>query len=213
MAGAIMRAEADVLEKKIVEAVQNNVDKKDQDDAKALGVVNHLLDADAGVINMPQQQLDEIIFKASPVVKITIFNQAQSFRQQNWKREEDRVKLTRVIPIFKALIASDTEDKYHRNHGQLGYTLKDKIDPDYKTAESELSKAMEIRDKSGKKGRWLLYEFNRAFCRISVNAIENKEVYPKAAIYADIQAASQVSSIQELISKLDLFGEWLKNNA
>jgi hypothetical protein len=212
MAGAIMKAETELLKEQIVNEVQNKVQKKEQNDARALSIVNQMLDADPGVVNIKQDDLNEFICRASPVVRVTIFNQAQLFRQENWRDDEDRNKLIRVIPIFKALITCDTEGKFHRNHAQLGYTLKDQVNPEYKAAEAEFTKAMNIRDKEGKNGKWLLYEFNRAYCRIKINEKDAKDVFSQDDIYKDIQAAAQSNSIKNIISREGVFIEWLKNH-
>lgn len=209
MAGAIMKAEREALKEEIVKEVQNKTDEKEQNDAKALSVINQLLDGDAGVASMSQETLNEVVAKASPVVKVTIFNQAQSFRQDNWKDGKPE-KLHRVVPVFKALIACDTENKYHRNHGQLGYTLKDKTAPEYEEAEAELTSAMSIRDKTGKEGKWLLYEFNRAYCRIKINQEQQKEAFPVASIYQDLQKAAQSRAIRDIIQREGIFIDWLK---
>ncbi|HEV7333159.1 MAG TPA: hypothetical protein VGN63_19140 [Flavisolibacter sp.] len=209
MAGAIMKAEADVLKEQIVKEVQNKVDEKEQYDAKALSIVNQILNADAGAVNISQEALNTIVSNASPVVKVTIFDHAQRFRQERWS-DGSFDKLSRVVPIFRALIACDVENKYHRNHGQLGYALKDKTNPDYPDAETEFTKAIEIRDRTGKQGKWLLYEFNRAYCRIKINELQQKEVFPIAAIYQDLQKASQAKAIKEIIVNEALFMDWLR---
>lgn len=212
MAGAIMKAEAEALKEQIVKEVQNKVDIKEQYDAKALSVVNQLLDADSGVRNMSEEAINEIIAKASPVVKVTIFNQAQRFRKLNWKNEKNEHKIARTIPIFKALIKCDFDGKYHRNHGQLGFALKDQTNYDYELAVTEITKAIEIRDKTGKQGGWLLYEYNRAYCRIKINEMNNKEIHSKEDIYMDIQTASKLNPIKDIISREPVFTNWLKKN-
>ena len=45
------------------------------------------------------------------------------------------------------MIECDTDKKYHRNHGQLGFALKDRQPPDWTRAEKELSTAIEMRDR------------------------------------------------------------------
>lgn len=208
MAGAIRRAEADALRNEIVKAVEDRAGRKEQVDAAALSLVHQLLDA--GTVNLTQENINKIIEQASPVLKVSIFNQARAFRQEHWVEEKE--KLSRVIPIFHALIACDTEQEYHRNYGQLAYALKDKPDPDYAGAEAALTKAMEIRDKTGKQGKWLLYEFNRAYCRIMINRAQGKEVYPVDAIYEDIQKAGQTRPMKDLLLREPVIVDWLKEN-
>ncbi|KGO91951.1 hypothetical protein [Flavobacterium subsaxonicum] len=208
MAGAILEAE---MEQRIADTVQNTVDERGKFDAKALSIVNNLLDPDISVDPVTQDELNDIVSQASPVVKVTIFNHAQNFRQKYWRKPEDRFKIERTIPVFKTLIFCDTDDKYHRNHGQLGYALKDKNNPDYKAAEEEFTKAMQIRNRLGKEGHWLLYEFNRAFCRIKINEMGNA-IYGQDLIYQDIKAAAKMPDIKNIIDTEEPFVSWLKTN-
>ncbi len=67
-------------------------------------------------------------------------------QQKQWMVE-------RTIPIFEALMRNDPEN--HRIHAQLGYALLGKKEPDWLTAKAELSKAIELRDKSPDKGKLL----------------------------------------------------------
>ncbi len=76
--------------------------------------------------------------------------------------------MERTIPVFRALIASDPEGRFHRNHGQLGFALKDKEPPDWREAEAELTNAIMIRGDPNVEGYWL-YELNRAICRIKLD--------------------------------------------
>ena len=69
--------------------------------------------------------------------------------------------------MFYALIAADTDNKYHRTHGSLGWALKDKIPPDWRGARAELTRAIAIRDRLNITG-WRLYEANRAVCNINI---------------------------------------------
>ena len=69
--------------------------------------------------------------------------------------------------MFYALIAADTDNKYHRTHGSLGWALKDKISPDWREAKTELTRAIAIRDRLNITG-WRLYEANRAVCSINI---------------------------------------------
>ena len=53
--------------------------------------------------------------------------------------------MERTIPIFRALITSDTEKRYHANFAQLGFALKDQRKPAWSEAEEALSRAIAIR--------------------------------------------------------------------
>lgn len=75
--------------------------------------------------------------------------------------------MKRVIPIFQALIESDPEGLHHRYRGQLGYALKDQPGAAWEQADAALTKAIELRGPPQK--GWVLYEFNRALCRIAMS--------------------------------------------
>jgi len=83
----------------------------------------------------------------------------------NMNANKELMELT--IPVFRALIAADTDNKYHRNHGSLGWALKDKRSPDWREAKDELTKAIAIRARLNITG-WRLYEANRAVCNINI---------------------------------------------
>jgi len=80
---------------------------------------------------------------------------------------DDKALMALTIPVFYAPIAADTDNKYHRNHGSLGWALKDKSPPDWREAKVELTKAIAIRDSLNITG-WRLYEANRAVCNIRI---------------------------------------------
>jgi hypothetical protein len=93
---------------------------------------------------------------------------ARRFRATHYERRPEL--LVRTIPIFQALIEDDKDNEFHRNHGQLGFVYKDQQPhPQWKLAEAELSRAIEIRDNQNA-GGFLLYELNRAICNIQLGA-------------------------------------------
>jgi hypothetical protein len=141
---------------------------KDKKDATAIALVNKHLDTDPDMLPISDTELKTAILSSSAKARVEIFTTARAFRKSMWEKER-RDLLNKVVPIFEVLIECDTENKYHRNHGQLGYALKDKTDPNYQLAEEELSKAIEIRDKSKVQG-FRSYEFNRFICKIFLKA-------------------------------------------
>jgi hypothetical protein len=99
------------------------------------------------------------------------------------------------------LIASDTADRFHRNHGELGYAPK----PDWKAAELELTKAIEIRDRIGESG-YGGYEFNRAVCRVHLNR-------PTGDIVADFRKSARDKWVRNWKPQEDAaVSEWLQQN-
>ena len=150
-------------------------------DAIAIKLVDRQLDDDADTPEVPKQELQEAISSSASQTKVLIFEQARRCRKDCTADDGRQPLLRQAIPIFEALIEDDAENKYHRNHGQLGFILKDKLNPDWQRAEAELSRAIEIRDRQGEKG-FLAYEFNRALCRIRLD-------YPRDDILADLDLA------------------------
>lgn len=136
-------------------------------DAHALALAERQMNPGGDTPSPTPQELSDGIRKASQPVKIQIFAKANTMRADNWRTNKAKMELT--IPIFRALITSDGERRYHRNHGQLGYALKDQQTPDWGSAEAELAEAITIRDGAGETG-FRLYELNRALCRINLHA-------------------------------------------
>jgi hypothetical protein len=148
--------------------VKKLLDEQAARDATALALLERTLNPAAGVSPPTQRELDKAIAAASPQVKTQAFLQACRQRKESWKRDEDKEKMERTLPVFMALIASDINKEYHRNHAQLGYALKDSREPRWSEAEKALSEAIERRDRSGDSGKWILYEFNHALCLIAL---------------------------------------------
>jgi hypothetical protein len=123
--------------------------------------------------------------------------------------------MERTIPIFRALAASDPDDEYHANHGQLGFALKDLGDPFLEEAESELTQAIAIRDYRQERD-WLWYEGNRAFCRIMLDpafkrgAPSGQEA--RELILDDLSAAYRASDIAPVIEEQEPYYSWMAVN-
>jgi hypothetical protein len=178
-------------------------------DAKALNFIQGYLNPSPGVPPVGkdekeiQEKLESVIIPTSRSVKAQIFYQAQKVRSENWRDSQNKPKMELTIPIFRALIASDKDNIYYANHGQLGFALKDKNHPtldDWKEAENELTKAIEIRGSWREKG-WLFYEFNRAICRIKLDDNFSKGIKSNKDDY-----------LIELIKKDSLIAGWIKLN-
>ena len=190
-----------------------SLEEQTEIDKKALSLVERLLNPISGTPIPSQDELNAAMKPASTPARSRIFYKAQKLREENW--QGDKVKMARTIPIFRALIAADAENVYPANHAELGFALKDQDDQHRREAEEELSKAIEIRNSLGKKG-YLIYEFNRAFCRIyqdpgfKAGPSDDKT---KQAILADLKAAAQEPSVKALIEKEPAITTWLGNNS
>lgn len=189
-------------------------------DARALNLLDKVLIKDPDPEEFPRamEELKEKLKKASKNVRVTAFIKARAFRVEN---EVNETVANSIIPIFEVLIECDKEDKYHRNHAQLAYTLKDKPNPDYERAEKELTRAIEVRDRMGEKG-YFIYEFNRAMCKILAdsNLKENKaSLKPVVEIVSqDLHAAAKNKYWDDIIkgrlekSRNAHLHKWIKIN-
>lgn len=183
-------------------------------DARALRLSGQQLAGD-DADRPTQSELDEAMKAASTDTRSHIFYRAQLQRWRNWKEDVTKPVMERAIPVFRALIASDSDNKYHANHGQLGYALKDKRNPDWAEAEKELSAAIAIRGDAGDHN-WSIYEFNRAYCRIKLDpAVENdspSSEEAKTRIIADLAVGIEDVWVNDLIEKDPLINKWLRVN-
>lgn len=113
------------------------------------------------------EKLDRAIKAASDAKQSSIFIEAEHIRSENWDKPATKTKMERTIPIFRSLINSTAQQPYYRYYGELGFALKDKQDPEWKEAETLLSKAIELRGDWQEHGAWTsYYEFNLAICKI-----------------------------------------------
>lgn len=198
--------------------VENKVsefEKQAEIDAKALSIVQRQLNPGTDISQISQEVMNAAIQPASSRVKAQAFYMAHEVRSANWRNRQTKPKMERTIPIFRALIADDTDDIYHANHGQLGFALKDQRKPNWKEAESELTKAIKLRGPWREHG-WLFYEFNRAICRINLDGASEQEEQTdektKRTILDDLKAASHASEIDKLIADDPTISKWMKIN-
>lgn len=177
----------------VPQAVQETQQEQDASDAHALGLALRQLDPEPGVTSPSQDDLNTAVGQASQSMRIQIFQLARAQRSACWNDSSLRPKVELTIPVFRALIAADSEERFHRNHAQLGYALKDKLQPDYAEAEKELSRAIAIRDRHEQKG-FLLYEFARAVCRIKLGE-------PRERIVADLSMAAKSTYLRQWLER------------
>lgn len=186
--------------------------KQSELDVKALNLTYRQLNPGSDLPDVSDEELKNAVGVASRPIKVQIFNQAWRIRGDNWR--DNKPLMERTIPIFRALIHSDTEGRYHLNHGQLGFALKDQRQPDWAEAERELSTAIQIRE-SWKQHGWLFYEFNRAICRIMLDESfakdESSTPDAQSVIVADIRAAWK-SELKKLILQDTTISRWMKTN-
>ena len=198
--------------RKAEDAVDRRLQVQAERDAKAISLIDRQLQPTSGVPPVSQEELTKAITEASPPVKAQAFLRAQDQRRKTYdKKKED---MERTIPIFRALIASDSEGRFHRNHGQLGYALKDQRTPAWKEAEAELSKAIGMRGNPGRS--YHLYEANRAVCRINqdpaLTAERSSAPETKKAILDDLRYASMHPKVREGLTDPSEVRRWAELN-
>ena len=191
-----------------IEKVEQTLRDQAQQDVDALGLANRQLDPEPGAPADPDQNtLDESMKSASPLVRAQVFARARDQRRRTTGKTDERSvdRHARTTPVFRALIAADPEQQFHRNHGQLGFALKDREPPEWQSAEAELSEAIRVRDQLGQTG-FLLYEFNRAVCRIHLRPDSPD------AILADMRAAAQSNWLRRQLLEQDPWKTWLSEH-
>jgi len=180
-------------------------------DANALSLLHRWLEPESGEPQISEQELQDTLRRASPSVKVHAFYRAQGLRSDTWR--SDKALMERTIPIFQALAASN-QDRFHRDYAQLGYALKDQRQPDCEAAFAALDKAIDIRG-TWKENGWVMYEFNRAICRIELDdEFRAGRPSPKAvteAVVADLRVAAHSSYVREQFETPPV-REWLELN-
>lgn len=116
---------------------------------------------------------------------------------------------------FRALIAADKDERFHRHFAELSYALKDSREPDFKGAETALTKAMDIRDRQGVPG-YRFYELNRAVCRIQQDPTPDpsrpSEKKTLERILADLHRAAEEPKPAAVLAEDAVILNWLARN-
>jgi hypothetical protein len=195
------------------EGIARQLEEQAAHDAKALALVARQLTLIEGAPAITPRELEDALREASPSMRVLAFDRAYEVRTANWQRNKELME--RTIPVFRALVAIDVNNEYHRNHGQLGYALKDQRSPDWKAAQAELSEAIRIRGEWRTQG-WLFYEFNRALCRIMLDAefkqgrVSNPETVSE--VMRDLQVATKWSKTARALEAETEIQRWLRLN-
>lgn len=176
LTGAFARAEAsamrsylddrlDTMAKDVDErivGVKNEVEDQKRRDVEALSLVERQLDPQAPGVNATE--LDGAVAAASPAVKIQVFLRAREQRASSWRQDLPRVE--RTIPVFEALIASDSEHRFHPHFAQLAFALKDSRPPALRrlpsrTRTSSVSRRQRDARFRGPRVPWLVFAAQR----------------------------------------------------
>ena len=191
------KVDAALLEPAFQQQIEAAVDEQSRKDADVLALVDRQL---TGHNPSSQDELNKALANGSRLALTQTYQRAEWQRKATWKsmNREEQAALARTVPIFRALVAADPDEKYHRSLGSLGYTLKDIQTPIYPEAKDVLSKAIAIRDREGI-SHFKLYEWNRAICTIMLDSDYSNSrpstSEQQQAILADLRAAAVLSDV------------------
>ncbi|MFI1435774.1 hypothetical protein [Streptomyces lydicus] len=129
-------------------------------DARAIEVVNRVLNPPWGTAPAPQDALDVKVREATEETRIWIFHIVRDVLSP--PREEAKIRQT--VPVLRALMKAVPD--YHQYRGYLGIALATKSEPDWAEAEKMLTEAIEGR--ATPEEGWLNYEYQRVRCRINL---------------------------------------------
>jgi hypothetical protein len=209
LAGQLARADLEAIVER-VDQIAKSQEEQPQIDAAALSLVARQLNLSGGDLPVKANELVDSIRKASAPVKVTVFNQTRSARKA--AETQDKGAIERTIPIFEALIVSDVEGQFHRNHAQLAYAHMEKVNPDLTKAEQELTTAINMRG-SWQYNNFTIYELNRAICRIRLDknfaAHQVSDADNKQRILSDLRVAYLSDPT---LSNVETISEWKRVN-
>ncbi len=207
--------EADEDDVKRLDDKLNQLERRHLADAKALALVNEQLNRGPDDAAASEDKIASTIRAASTPIKIQIFDLAER-ASDNQQAIDYHLKNHTAVSIFKGLIASDDNRRYHRNFSELSYALSRSQPPDLQGAESAISAAMESRDRFGLRG-WKYYELRRARYRIQMDSnYRNNEKSAedvRARIIADLKIAfKEHENGERWLKENPDIGKWVKLN-
>ncbi len=154
----------------------------------ALSLANRQLHGDVGAAGIDVNRMTNAIQRSSLSVRYAIMSMAQTLRRETWYG--DKYRMERTIPVFMALIQA--VPNWHDPYGQLGYALKDKLEPDWKGALSNLEKAIQLRGSDVASGYY--YSYCKALCLIKLDENFARREPADARARATIVAALKVAA-------------------
>jgi hypothetical protein len=159
--------------------------------------------------------LTDALKAATPGVRSQAFFLARRQRQETLGEgsDEEETEFTRLsIPVFRALIDCDTDERFHRPRAELGYALMtQKPMPDFPAAQAALDKAIKVR-KPVDASRTPGYELNRAYCTVAMEhgGVSTEPVID--AVCADLSAGLAAGGKLD-DEKRTTIKQWLTNNS
>jgi len=200
------------IKQEVTASVEAHVSEQAQHDAQALALMQRQLESVPGSPPISEQELTAAFVSARRDTRFVIFLRADQQRRDNWRAADTKTVMERTIPVFRALVAAEPDNyEYHR---KLGYALKDKQQPDWRDAEAEFTRALQIR---GPARGWgdLYVEFNRAICRIEQDApfLRGEPSGPEERdeILADLRVVARSPLLPQL-KDLGPIPQWLEVN-
>lgn len=200
------------------DSIQKKLDQADKRDSFALS--NVFLHLSGEKIAKNDQTVFDILSKslsqATQTARINVYYQAHEIRRNNspfatvsseLPSEINIYRMERCIEVFKALIQTYQDSRsitesliepIDRYHGELGYALKDKRNPDWENALFHFNKAIDYRDNTLKRAsniKW--FELNRIYCWINLEKNRDKD-YKHEILHdlsASINSASRLRTI------------------
>jgi len=204
------------------EGVVAMVVKKLTSDERSMNLIRDFLnpgtEEDDASPELEQRIVDEIK-KVSDTTKARIFHLARATRKTSEMTKDDDTrfeKIERTIPVFRGLINSDERSLFHRNHGQLGYSLIAKKEPAWDEAIDAIKRAIKIRNSvESSPDSWLLYEFSLVMCNFERTRELKIDEIPKHIqqdIEKDLKMAMRNKKIREILSRSVEYPEWFKDS-
>lgn len=183
-----------------------------QVEAAAAAKVADLANRDSEAIQLVMAQLDEhgpatdpsqlqrALTAATPALRPQVFMLAEAQRRTTWRDPATKARMTRTVPIFRALTEIDPAS--HRHWGELGFALKDQTSPDRTGAITALDNAISRRGDAAHHG-WELYEFGRALARAGLLGSSPLEdaATTEAAIKQDLAVAMRSDWIRRKVAE------------
>jgi hypothetical protein len=183
-----LKRELQIADRDIEATVRMVVDARSSADAVALSLVDRQLTGQ----NVPtEDELARALANATQPVLVQAYQRAEALRERTWHDLSKADEHDRSIPIFRGLIANDTDHEFHRHFGSLGFALKDREPPDLAGAIDALTTAIRIRGDDPATG-FRLDEWNRAACRIAgIADPAATTTEQRAEIEADLRVAAR----------------------
>lgn len=209
------------------EVSQNSEERqREQDltDAMALSLASQILTPGIASDNLPEPEriaeLEEAIAKASPPIVEQIYQLARTLRTANWNwrasttgSDNAKKRHERTVPVFEILSKVTLND--YRYQGDLGFSLKDKEQPDYPRSIQQLGIAMRLADSAGAQQAVAWFAVNRAMAQILLGKKEGlSHDWPnRDQILDDIRLAETHGGGPARVTREGVIATWLSENS